>query len=138
MKKHRRRRRMLLVPVASMADIAFLLIIFFVLCSRITRDPAGIRIDSPTTPTVDSLEDYPIVVLVDADGQIYFQGKEVDSHEQVEEGVRTMVEGVKDERARTVLLRCDQTVAKHVFEPVIEAIAKGGGRIAAVGEESKE
>lgn len=129
---------MLLVPVASMADIAFLLIIFFVLCSRITRDPMRIPIDPPTTPTVDSLEDYPMVVQVEADGQIYFQGKEVGGHEQVEEAVRTMVEGVKDERARTVLLRCDRSVAKHVFEPVIEAIAKGGGRIAAVGEESKK
>jgi biopolymer transport protein ExbD len=129
---------MLLVPVASMADIAFLLIIFFVLCSSIVRDPAGIRIDPPTTPTVDSLDDYPMVVQVDADGQIYFQGKEVSGHEQVEEAVRTMVEGASDERARTVLLRCDRSVPKQVFEPVIEAIAKGGGRIAAVGEESKQ
>ena len=40
MKKRRRRRMMILIPVASIGDIAFLLVIFFVLCSRIAKDPS--------------------------------------------------------------------------------------------------
>jgi biopolymer transport protein ExbD len=128
---------MIPVPVASMGDIAFLLIIFFMVCSRFAKDP-GVTIEPPTTVDVSKLEDYPIVVLIDADAQIYFQGEPIDSAAQVEEEVRRLVEGKEDEKSRTVLLRCDRTVGKQVFEPVIEAIAKGGGRVAAVGERSND
>ena len=112
----------ILVPVASMADIAFLLIIFFMVCSRFAKDP-GVKIDPPTTVEVSQLDDYPMVVLIDETGSIYFQGKKVGGHEQVEDEVRKLVEGKSDEKARTVLLRCDRSVEKHVFEPVVEAIA---------------
>jgi biopolymer transport protein ExbD len=127
---------MIPVPVASMGDIAFLLIIFFMVASRFAKDP-GVSIDPPTTVEVDKLDDYPIVVLIDQESQIYFQGEPIDSAGQVEEEVRRLVEGQEDYKSRTVLFRCDQSVGKNVFEPVIEAIAKGGGRIAAVGEPSK-
>jgi biopolymer transport protein ExbD len=127
---------MIPVPVASMGDIAFLLIIFFMVCSRFAKDP-GVSIEPPTTIDVDKLDDYPLVVLIDKDAQIYFQGQPVESAGQIEEEVRRLVEDKDDEKSRTVLFRCDRSVGKHVFEPVIEAIAKGGGRIAAVGEKSK-
>ena len=135
MRKKRRRRTLIFVPVASMGDIAFLLIIFFMVCSRFAKDP-GVEIDAPTTPQVSELDDFPIVVLIDKESTIFFQGQQIGGPEQVEEEVRRLVEGKTDEKGKTVLLRCDRTVSKHVFEPVIEAIAKGGGRIAAVGEPS--
>ena len=110
--------------MASMGDIAFLLIIFFMVCSRFAKDP-GVSIQPPTTVEVSKLDDYPIVVLIDEKARIYFQGKPIDSAEQVEEEVRRFVEGKADEKARTVLFRCDRSVGKRIFEPVIEAIAKG-------------
>jgi len=134
--KRRKRRKMIPVPVASMGDIAFLLIIFFMVCSRFAKDP-GVSIDPPTTVEVSKLDDYPVVVLIDKEARIYFHGKPIDSAEQVEEEVRRFVEGKDDEKSRTVLFRCDRSVGKRIFEPVIEAIAKGGGRIAAVGEPSR-
>ena len=136
MKKRRRRRTRIIVPVASMGDIAFLLIIFFMVCSRFAKDP-GVNIDAPTTPEVTRLDDYPIVVLIDSQSTIYFQGEPIAGPEQVEAEVRRLVEGKTADKTKTVLFRCDNTVGKHVFEPVIEAIAKGGGRIAAVGDPSK-
>jgi hypothetical protein len=36
-----------------------------------------------------------------------------------------------------VVFRCDQGVDKKVFEPVLAAISKAGGVIAAVGEASE-
>jgi len=59
---------MIPVPVASMGDIAFLLIIFFMVCSRFAKDP-GVSIDPPTTVDVNKLDDYPIVVLIDRDSR---------------------------------------------------------------------
>jgi len=128
---------MILVPVASMGDIAFLLIIFFMVCSRFAKDP-GVPIDAPTTPEVTKLDDYPIVVAIDPKGNIFFQGKQIAGPKQVEDEVRKFVEGKTAEKTRTVLFRCDREVGKILFEPVIEAIAKGGGRIAAVGEKSND
>ena len=128
---------MVFIPVASMGDIAFLLIIFFLLCSHFAKDP-GVPITPATTPKVEKLQPYPIVVLIDAKGRIYFQGEKFATADQVESGVRELTDRATTEEARTVLFRCDRSVRKHVFEPVIEAIAKGGGRIAAVGEKSRE
>ena len=136
MSHRRKRRKMIPVPVASMGDIAFLLIIFFMVCSRFAKDP-GVSIEAPTTVEVSKLDDYPIIVLIDQQAQIYFQGKPIDSAGQVEEEVRRLVEGKDDEKSRTVLFRCDRSVDKRIFEPVIEAIAKGGGRVAAVGEPTR-
>lgn len=118
-----------------MGDVAFLLIIFFMVCSRFAKDP-GQKIDPPTTIDVAKLEDYPIVVVLAADGRIFLQGSKVEGAEAVESGVRQLLEGNTSEKKKTVIFRCDRTVGKNTFEPVLEAIAKGGGRIAAVGIKS--
>ncbi len=136
MKKPRRRRAKILVPVASMGDIAFLLVIFFVLCSHIPKSP-GTHVDPPTTPEVSELDDYPTVVVIDDEGRIFVKGKRIDSAEQVEEEIREAIAGKTSDRDTTVIFRCDRTRNQHLFEPVIEAIAKGGGRIALVGVKSK-
>jgi biopolymer transport protein ExbD len=120
-----------------MGDIAFLLIIFFMICSRFAKEP-GVSIDAPTTIEVDKLDDYPLVVLIDKEAQIYFQGEPIGSPDMVEQEVRKFVEDKDDAKLKTVLFRCDASVGKHIFEPVIEAIAQGGGRIAAVGDPSVE
>ena len=135
MSKRRKRRKMIPVPVASMGDIAFLLIIFFMICSEFVKDP-GTKVTPPTTAEVTRLENYPIVVLIDHESKIFFQGAPIDSAAQIESEVRTAIGDKTDDNSRTVLFRCDKTVDKRVFEPVIEAIAKGGGRIAAVGDQT--
>ncbi len=136
-KRRRRKRVAILVPVASMGDIAFLLIIFFMVCSQFAKDPS-VPIAPPTTVDVDELDDYPMVVLIDVEGRLYFQGEVIASPKEIESEVRQLVENTDNVKMQTVLLRCDRDVERHVFEPVIEAIAKGGGRIAAVGKESDD
>jgi len=132
----KRRRTLIFVPVASMGDIAFLLIIFFMVCSRFAKE-AGVKIDPPISIDVDKLDDYPMVVAIDGSGNIYFQGWKVSDAKELEAEVSAFVEGKTTDRAKTVIFRCDRTVGKKTFEPVIEAIAKGGGRIAAVGKKTK-
>ena len=137
MSRRRKRRKMIPVPVASMGDIAFLLIIFFMVCSQFIKD--SVKVSLPTTAEVTKLENYPIVVLIDHDAKIYFQGKRVDSAAQVESGVRSAIGDRTSEKSRTVLFRCDKAVVgTHNFQPVIEAIAKGGGLIAAAGDQSTD
>ena len=54
--KKRRRRRTIIVPVVSMGDIAFLLIIFFILCSNIARE-AGIAVAPPVSADLDQVDE---------------------------------------------------------------------------------
>jgi len=135
--KKKRRRTMIFVPVASMGDIAFLLIIFFMVCSRFAKE-AGVKVAPPLSIDVAKLDDYPMVVVIDSSGNIYFQGWKVSDARELETEVAAFVEGKTTPRAKTVIFRCDRAVGKDTFEPVIEAIAKGGGRIAAVGKTTKQ
>jgi hypothetical protein len=54
----------------------------------------------------------------------------------IEAGVAGFLAGKKDPRERLVVFRCDKGVDKKVFEPVLAAISKAGGVIAAVGDTS--
>lgn len=129
--RKRRRRVAINVPVASMGDIAFLLIIFFMVCSRFAQEAP---LEPPKSIDAREVTKGQISVSIDAEGLIYFQGRLMPDASAVEWGVRSMVEGKTAEQARTVMFRCDRSVSKEKFEPVLEAIAKGGGLIAAIGD----
>jgi len=130
--KKKIRRIPIAVPIASMGDIAFLLIIFFVICSHFAKDV--VKVDPAVSFDVDKLKTYQMVVAINKEGKIYFQGQEVDSAQTLESLVQREVQGRTDPETRTVVLRCDKSVRKNIFESVIEAIAEGGGRIAAIGD----
>lgn len=136
MKRRRKHRSMIHVPVASMGDIAFLLIIFFMVCSRFAQE--GVKIEPPLSLDSVEIDDYPVIVAVDATGAIYFQGRQVPDADSIEGLVQQTLVGKTTEKARTVLFRCDKAVEKRIFEPVIESIARGGGILAAVGEQKSE
>ena len=143
MKKRKKRKGEFSVPVASMGDIAFLLIIFFVLCSQFQE----VKIEPPKSLDAKELSDRPkMAVDIGTDGQLYWQGRKVPNADAIEWAVRGMIESVSQkyarqnegaaipERVKIVTVRCDAGVTRKVFEPVLEAIARGGGVIAAVGD----
>ncbi len=134
MTRRRRRTGAFVVPVTSMGDIAFLLIIFFMLCSNFARE-TGINVEPPKSFDVDDLEKTAVSVQIDKEGQIYLQGIQIDDVEAIEWAVAAFIKEAKTEKDKIVLFKCDASVDRSVFEPVIEAIAKGGGLIGAIGEE---
>ena len=44
---NRKKRRHVPVPIASMGDIAFLLIIFFLVCSEVSKDNTNLQVSLP-------------------------------------------------------------------------------------------
>jgi biopolymer transport protein ExbD len=116
-----------------MGDIAFLLTIFFILTSNFAKDDT--RKIAP--PSVAQLEKQNISVSIDSDGAVFFNGRPVGSADVVEAGVAGFLVGKKDPKDRMVVFRCDRGVDKKVFEPVLAAISKAGGVIAAVGEKAQ-
>ena len=130
----KRRRPQILVPQASMGDIAILLINFFNVVSQQVRDPY-VQVETPRSADIDQLEkNFPVVVSITEDGKIYLNRTVVPDADAIEWGVRAMIENAEDETQRTVLFKCDQSVSQSVFQPVWHALIQSGARIAAVGQ----
>ncbi len=132
-----RRRPKIVIPVASMADVAFQLIIFFMICSNFARE-AGIPVAPPSAPRLDRLRQSTTVVSVDAQGQVYVQGRRVPDPAAAEAELAALLRNAHTPEARTVLFRCDRKVGREVFEPVLDAVTRAGGIVAAIGEQSED
>ncbi len=128
----RRFKRVVDVPTTSMGDIAFLLIIFFVLCSNYGQKVA-VQLRPPKAPDVAMVQEQNLSVAISQDGRIFVHNRELPDAEAVEWAIAALLKDRKAPEQRVVMFRCDSAIAKEVFEPVIEAIAKGGGLIGALG-----
>lgn len=129
----RRRRRPIAVPVVSMGDIAFLLTIFFMVCSNFARE-AGVKWTAASAPDIAPLHESRISVTIDRQGVIRLQGQVVPDAASVEAGVAALMQRRTGPEGRIVMFKCDRDTDKAVFEPVIAALARAGATIAAVGE----
>jgi len=122
-----------------MGDIAFLLIIFFLVCSEVTKDKSNLDATMPMSEYVEKQESSIAArVAVDETGQIFLQGEPVGSPKDVEWGVRALLANTVTDDQRHVQFKCDANLAKETFEPVLMAIASAGGIIDAVGEKNTE
>ena len=134
----RKKRRSVAIPTASMGDIAFLLIIFFLVCSETSKDRSDLDVSPPISEHVRKNK-LPVAarVVLDKNGTIYFDGDRVDNARDVEWGVRALLTRTVSDDQRHVQFNCDSTLPKESFEPVLQAIASAGGIIEAVGKETE-
>ena len=118
-----------------MGDIAFLLIIFFLVCSEAIKDNSNLPVALPLSEYVEKTTASAVAhVAIDDTGQIHFDGARVDSAKDVEWGVRALLTKTVSDDQRHVQFKCDKSLSKEVFQPVLQAIAEAGGIIEAVGE----
>ncbi len=135
MKPRRRRRKVsIIVPVVSMGDIAFLLIIFFMLCSHFAKE-AGLDITPARSEDIDDLRKAPILVAVDAEGVVYFQGSRTGGADEVESLLSEAIREDTPAEMRRVHLKVDASVGPEVYRPLLEALGKAGANLEFVGEE---
>jgi biopolymer transport protein ExbD len=131
----RKKRRTVTVPIASMGDIAFLLIIFFLVCSEAAKDRNDLDVTLPTHEEVVKTKAVVIArVTIDKQSEIYFDGARVDSVEEIESKLQRLLERTVSDDQRHVQFKCDATLPKSTYEPVIKAIVQAGGILEAVGE----
>ncbi len=119
----------MMLPTSSMGDIAFLLIIFFILSSNFMKT-ANVEADKPSGPDVETVEDAQVSVVVDAAGKLYVQGVEV-SEGELESAV---LQAVGDHRDRPVHLLVDKHVKRAKFMPAMEALGSAGVKVVMVGD----
>jgi len=123
------------VPAMAMGDIAFLLLIFFVILARARDDShlqwkpaAGDELVRPATINAS--------VVIDKYNVTHLNGREVPVSSLTEELKVILGENVAGKR--TVILKVHHEVTAIYFEPVIEAISEAGGELHHILEEDKQ
>ena len=128
MSVRRKRRIPARVPLASMGDIAFLLIIFFILASI----PKGVfELAQPKADDLGEIEKTGVSVVMDEDGQCYFQGDEVPV-EALVGLIKSYFEDPNKEN-RKVVVEIDRNLPYEVFKDVYAAVSEAGGIVVARG-----
>jgi len=117
-----------------MADIAFLLIIFFMLTTRFLQE-AHVRLEQPESPDIAEMpESTPITVSVDEDGAVWLQGQSIPA-EAVEADVSALL---ADRDDKTVMLKVDKHITQEKYGPVIMGLSRANATIALVGTQVRE
>lgn len=131
-RSRRRSRPAILVPVASMGDIAFLLIAFFVLASRFSDD-AGIRVERAMSEDIEVVDDQPPVsVIMDEDSLLWVNGEEV-VRDRLLSSVEQSLAPYGPERRR-IMVTIDANLSYADFEPIAEILAEIGAPLMLAGQ----
>jgi biopolymer transport protein ExbD len=120
------------VPTMAMGDIAFLLLIFFVVLAR-ADDDSHLKWEPANVDNIIHLEMTDVSIVVDHEQKLYLNGKRV-SHGELAGAIKGRLEG-RSMGDRKVRLKCDQHAQASIFEPVIEAISEAGGELEYVLEQ---
>lgn len=130
MKLVRRPRVTPRIPFAPMGDIAFLLIIFFMITSVFIKE-AHVDITLPESVDIAKLENSQMAVTLDASGTLWFQGSPVHVDE-LEDLVAAEISQRKDP---IILLKIDANLRQEQFAPVLTALGGTEAKLAWIGEQ---
>ena len=114
------------VPSMAMGDIAFLLLIFFVILAR-AQDDSHLQWEPAAYDELEQAKNYKASVVIDADKKTYLNGRPI-SQAQLADSLTDLL-GNAEASKRTVLLKVHKDATAIHFEPVIEAVSKSGGEI---------
>ncbi len=128
MKLSRRKRSQLYIPIASMGDIAFLLIIFFMMTSIFLQE-AHLEVTPAQSPDIDEVSESMISIVLDKQGDLWLQGS-VCPPESLESAVSALLHNRED---RTVMLRIDRDRPYREYGEIMMALSEVGAEIALIG-----
>jgi biopolymer transport protein ExbD len=132
--KIKRRTSQATVPSMAMGDIAFNLLIFFVILAR-AQDDSHLEWNPADAANIQSTGPAKVSVLVDTENNLYLNGQQV--------GIASLASQIQEQLGdlpageRIVLLKVHKETLAQRFEPIIEAISEAGGDLVHVVEESK-
>lgn len=118
----------------AMGDIAFNLLIFFVILAR-AQDDSHLKWQPASTPKVEAVKNVGVSVVIDIDSKLYLNGQEI-GESQLADAISKHL-GNSPPGHRTVLLKVDRNATALRFEPVIEAVSEAGGDLVHVLEEKR-
>lgn len=127
-----RRKREIIIPVISMSDIVFLLLIFFMLTSAFLIEP-GIKIRLPQTKTAEIQTQKKILITVDENRNIYLNNKKV----PLENLEREIVIATAGKRNELLVLRADKSVPHGLVVEILDTAKLAGMERLAIASEKK-
>lgn len=129
--RKRKKRPMPIPPMTALGDIAFLLIIFFMITSNFIRE-AHVDLDKAESRDVEKLEQRSVSVAVDKNGEVYVQGEKV----QVDALTNIVESAVTPPEIKQIaMLKIDKNMPYEKYKDVISALAEAQVEIALVGKE---
>ncbi len=116
------------VPTASMADIAFLLIIFFMLTTSFSPERTSVQL--PSSETQAEVSDQAAIVAITAEGEIHFTDGEAPSEPVADVKdlgviVKALVGLVQN---KEFLIKADEKVRFEAVDQVLEALRNNGAK----------
>ena len=133
--KIKRRSSQAEVPSMAMGDIAFNLLIFFVILAR-AQDDSHLHWEPAMAAEITASATAKVVVLIDSDNRFYVNGNQVGESQLAGEIEALLADAVAGDR--TVVLKAHKDAQAMYFEPVIEAISEKGGELVHVLEKKQE
>ncbi len=123
------------VPSMAMGDIAFNLLIFFVILARATDD-SHLVWEPADAVEVTQAGASKVSLVIDIENKYYINGQQVGIAE-VTPTINDILGNAPVEE-RTVLLKVHREASANHFEPIIEAISEAGGTVLHVLEEERD
>jgi biopolymer transport protein ExbD len=130
----RQQRREKEIEVGAFSDIAFLLIIYFMVATTLVK-VKSVEADMPsgeTTQQANQEDDTPTITLVN--GEFLFNDKPV-ALENLNERLAALNLNEKQGDARVILLECTSDTPYELYFKALAAIAANGGVVAMIEEE---
>lgn len=122
------------VPLVAMGDIAFNLLIFFVLLAR-AQDDSHLQWEQSRVEEAQKIGESRASITVDRHNKLYLNGGEISASQLAGELEKLL--GSAPQGKRTVLLKIHKETLAGRFEPILEAVSEAGGEIVHVVEEEK-
>lgn len=127
----RRKNIKMILPLASLGDIAFLLMIFFMLVSSFVKD--NYDLTPAQSAYVRTVENAQISVSLDENETIWMQGLKV-TVGQIAGAVETLV----SDHPQDVLVhvKIDKNLKRESYMPVMEALSESGVKLILTGQKA--
>lgn len=133
MKLKRRKRRSPFIPVASFGDIAFLLIIFFMLASVFMKE-SHIELTYARSRDIEKADAGVLSVVLDKNGELWLQGERCPK-DALEPAVAALIE---DNKTKKVTVKIDKNQIQQDFEGIFGSLSEAGAEIILLGEKKNE
>lgn len=122
------------VPSTAMGDIAFNLLIFFVILAK-AQDDGHVQWEPAQAENLTKAGNTKVSVAIDIQGFLYLNGQPIG-----ETQLASKIQGLLGEAGtgnRTVFLKVHKNAPAQKFEPVIEAISEAGGELVHVLDQKR-
>ena len=125
----KRKHASLVLPLTSFGDIAFLMIIFFMLVSNFMKK-ANMEMVPAVSSSLDKQDAPKVNVTMDEDGVIWYEGNPC-SPQELTGLLKMRADDLRDE---PVHVSIHKSHPRRTFMPVIEAVSEAGLKMVLTGE----